>query len=105
NTFFDGPDANGDWVGLDLGSSLKTNLVKIGYYPRIDSAINSNFSGRMVGGIFQGANSPDFSDAVNLFTITSAPAQGVMTLQTITNTTAFRYVRYLSGTNGFCDVA
>ena len=105
NTFFDGPDANDDWVGLDLGSSLKTNIVQVGYCPRINNATNSNFSGRMVGGIFQGANLPDFSDAVNLFTVTNAPSQGAFTLQPITNTTAFRYVRYLSGPNGFCDVA
>src|SRR5258708_8504734 len=59
----------------------------------------------MLGGVFQGANLPDFSDAVNMFTITNAPAQGVMTLQLITNTTAFRYVRYLSGVNGFCNAA
>jgi len=103
-TFFDGPDANGDWVGLDLGSSMKTNIVEIGYCPRMDIA-GSNFSGRMLGGIFQGANAADFSDAVNLFTITNPPPQGAMTLQTITNPMAFRYVRYVSGTNGFCNVA
>jgi autotransporter-associated beta strand protein len=104
NTFFDGPDANGDWVGLDFGSSLKTSIVMIGYCPRPDNG-GSNFSGRMLGGIFQGANAADFSDAVKLFTITNSPPQGVITLQSVTNTTAFRFVRYVSGTNGFGNVA
>jgi len=104
STFFDGPDANGDWVGLDLGSSVKTNIAQVGYFPRPDST-NSDFSSRMLGGVFQGANSPDFSDAMNLFTITNAPPQGVFTLQPIINTNTFRYVRYVSGTNGYCDVA
>ena len=104
NTFFDGPDASGDWVGLDLGSSLKATLVSVGYCPRPDSG-SPSFSSRMVGGIFQGANQPDFSDAVNLFTINNAPPQATITLQTISNPTIFRYVRYVSGPGGFCDVA
>jgi autotransporter-associated beta strand protein len=101
-TFFDGPDASGDWVGLDFGSGVKTNIAQVGYYPRSDS---TNFASRMLGGIFQGANSPDFSDAVNLFTITNAPPTGAYTQQPIANTNTFRYVRYLSGPNGYCDVA
>jgi autotransporter-associated beta strand protein len=104
NTFFDGPDASGDWVGLDLGSSLKATIVSVGYCPRPDSG-SPSFSSRMVGGVFQGANQPDFSDAVNLFTINSAPPQATITLQTISNPTTFRYVRYVSGPAGFCDVA
>jgi autotransporter-associated beta strand protein len=104
NTFFDGPDAGGDWVGLDLGSSSKAAIVSVGYCPRPDSG-GSSFSSRMVGGVFQGANQPDFSDAVNLFTVTSAPPQAAVTLQTINNPATFRYVRYVSGPGGFCDVA
>ena len=102
STFFDGPDASGDWVGLDFGSGAKTNISQVGYYPRNDTP---NYAGRMVGGVFQGANSPDFSDAVNLCTITNAPPPGAYTLQAVANTNTFRYVRYVSGANGFCDVA
>ena len=102
STFFDGPDASGDWVGLDFGSGAKTNISQVGYYPRSDTP---NYAGRMVGGVFQGANSPDFSDAVNLCTITNAPPPGAYTLQAVANTNTFRYVRYVSGANGFCDVA
>jgi autotransporter-associated beta strand protein len=60
----------------------------------------------MVGGQFQGANVADFSvGAVTLFTISTVPVEGVMTTQAITNTMAFRYLRYISPTNGFCNVA
>ena len=104
NTFFDAPDASGDWVGLDLGYSLRASIVGVGYCPRPETG-GSNFSARMIGAIFQGANLPDFSDAVNLFTVTSASPSGVFTLQAVTNATTFRYVRYLSATNGFCNVA
>ncbi len=98
-TFFDGPDATGDWVGLDFGASVSNVITLINYCPRPGS------ESRMVGGIFQGANQANFSDAVKLFTVTSQPATGVFTSASITNTSVFRYVRYLSATNGFCNVA
>jgi fibronectin type 3 domain-containing protein len=98
-TFFDGPDATGDWVGLDFGASVSNVITLINYCPRQGS------ESRMVGGIFQGANEANFSDAVTLFTVASQPASGVFTPASITNTLAFRYVRYLSATNGFCNVA
>ncbi|TYQ17018.1 UNVERIFIED_CONTAM: dockerin type I repeat protein [Acetivibrio alkalicellulosi] len=96
NTFFDGPASNGCWVGLDFGIGVSNVIMQINYSPR------SNYQHRMVGGIFQGANRADFSDAVTLFTITTQPANGVLTTVDVTNTNAFRYVRYLSpnGSNG-----
>jgi hypothetical protein len=59
----------------------------------------------MVGGVLQGANDPDFTNATTLFTITAAPAYNVLTPQTVSVTTAFRYVRYLSPNNGYGNVA
>jgi hypothetical protein len=99
NTYFDGPTAAGDWVGLDLTAGLKKMVTSIRYCPR------SGQAARMVGGIFQGANLPDFSDATNLLTITSAPAANILTTRIISNTNGFSYVRYLSPTNGWGDVA
>ena len=99
NTFFDGPDANGDWVGLDFGASVSNAITLINYCPR------ASFASRMVGGIFQGANQPNFSGAVTLYTVTAQPATGVFTSVSITNASAFRYVRYLSPNGGYCNVA
>src|SRR6185312_11470245 len=65
----------------------------------------SGFESRMVGGVFQGANQANFSDAVTLFTVSTQPTAGAFTSVTITNATAFRYVRYLAPNSGFGNVA
>jgi hypothetical protein len=98
-TFFDAPDGNGAWVGLDFGAGVSNVITRINYCPR------SGSESRMVGGIFQGANQADFSDAVTLFIITTQPATGVFTSATINNASAFRYVRYLSPNGGYGNVA
>jgi uncharacterized repeat protein (TIGR03806 family) len=98
-TFFDAPTANGDWVGLDLGANVSKVISQVRYCPR------SGQTGRMVGGKFQGANAADFSDALDLFTLTAAPVENTLTAQPTSLTNAFRYVRYLSPNNGFGNVA
>jgi alpha-L-fucosidase 2 len=102
NTFFDGPNSsngNGCWVGLDFGAGVSNIVAQINYCPR------SGFESRMVGGLFQGANRLDFSDAVTLSTVGAQPATGVFTQGFSTNTSAFRYVRYLSPNGGWGNVA
>ncbi|TAG09590.1 MAG: hypothetical protein EAZ42_06495 [Verrucomicrobia bacterium] len=97
STFFDGPSANGIWVGLDLGTA--NQIVQVRYFPRQD------WAGRMVGGVFQGSNTADFSSGVTtLHTISATPSMSFTTV-TITNGTAFRYVRYLSPNDGYGNVA
>jgi beta-galactosidase len=96
-TFFDAPTGNGDWVGLDLGTAKTVSNLR--FFPRI------GYASRMNGGIFQGANIADFSTAVNLLTLTNTPTDSVFTAQVVTNTTAFRYVRYLSPNGGYGNVA
>lgn len=102
DTFFDAPPStggNGCWVGLDFGTGASYIVRQINYCPR------SGFASRMVGGLFQGANQADFSDAVTLFTIASQPTEDILTLQPIANTSTFRYVRYLSPNGGWGNVA
>ncbi|HLP76568.1 MAG TPA: carbohydrate-binding protein, partial [Candidatus Paceibacterota bacterium] len=99
NTFFDAPIGNGAWVGLDFGSGVANVITRISYCPRAGS------ESRMVGGIFQGANQANFSDAVALNTVTTAPAAGVFTSVNIGNLSGFRYVRFLSPNDGFGNVA
>jgi endo-1,4-beta-xylanase len=98
-TFFDAPTGNGDWVGLDFGVGVSNVIAQINYTPR------SGFESRMTNGIFQGANRADFSDTVTLCIVTAQPATGVFTSVSVTNTTAFRYVLYLSPNGGFGNVA
>ena len=100
NTFYDAANGTGDWAGLDLGSGAAAIVLQIRYCPR------AGFAGRMVGGQFQGANVADFSSGVvTLFTVSSAPPDGVMTTQAVTNAASFRYLRYLGPANGWCNVA
>src|ERR1035441_1525149 len=90
NTFYDAVNGTGDWAGLDLGSGAAATVMQIGYCPR------AGFASRMVGGQFQGANVAGFSSGVvTLFTISSTPPDGVMTVQSVTNAASFRYLRYL----------
>ncbi len=98
DNFFDGPDASGDWAGLDLGAGVGGVVTNVGYCPR------SGFASRMLGGVFQGANDPGFTNPVTLLTISAAPADGVLTSTPVNNSTAFRYLRYLGPANGQCDV-
>ncbi len=97
--FFDGPDSV-SWVGLDLGAGASAALSEVKYAPR------RTFGTRMVGGKFQGSTTADFSSGVtDLFTISAVPSDGAMTAQPISDPTAFRYVRYVSPTGGFGNVA
>jgi hypothetical protein len=97
STFFDGPTANGDYVGYDLGSAR--TIGSISFAPR------SGFTSRMVGGVFQGSNSASFSSPTTLFTITLVPNAGQLTTVTPTTTAAFRYVRYVSPAGGYGNIA
>jgi glucose/arabinose dehydrogenase len=98
NTFFDGADASGDWVGLNLGTPAQ--IMQVQYSPRAE------FANRMVGGTFQASSSVNFmSGVVNLFTITAAPAYGVMTVQPVTIAGAYQYVRYIGPANSYCNLA
>jgi hypothetical protein len=84
---------------LDFGAGVSNVITRIDYCPR------SGFEGRMVGGVFQGANLANFSGAVTFGTVATQPAAGVFTPVSVTNTGAFRYVRYLSPNGGYGNVA
>jgi Ricin-type beta-trefoil lectin domain-like/F5/8 type C domain len=92
NTYFDSPypmwyQSQFNWVGLDLGSPHTITSIK--YAP-----ISGDRGWMMIGGLIQGANRPDFSDAVDLATITKAPAEGELTPRPVHESKSFRYVRY-----------
>ena len=97
NTFFASYDRSYTWVGLDLGE--KHVITKIAYAPRNGSAA------RMQLGVFEGANSPDFTDAVPIYMIKDAPQEGKLTTKYPRVTKGFRYVRYVGPNNVRCNVA
>ena len=97
--FFDAPTSVA-WAGLDLGEGVSAVITGVKYCPR------DGQSNRMVGGKFQGSDTADFSSGVvDLFTIASAPSGGVLTTQSVSNGTSFRYVRYLCPANAWGNAA
>jgi hypothetical protein len=59
---------------------------------------------RMRDGVFEGANQKDFSDAQTLHTIVKRPERCFNVVK-LKRKTLFRYVRYVSPPEGFCNVA
>ncbi len=80
--------ATGGWVGLDL---LRPYVItRIGVSPSASP---------MQYGLVEGANNPDFSDALPLWMFEQDPVSGDMAYFPVSVTRAFRYVRY-QGPNG-----
>ena len=57
----------------------------------------------MINGCFQGADAADFSDAVDLLTLTKMPDQGLNARQ-INPGRTFKYLRYLSPPDQYCRI-
>ena len=87
------------WVGLDLGEPHV--ITQITYTP----TSGSQGADRMLLGIFEGANSPDFMDAIPLYLISTTPSNGTQTFADINVSRGFRYVRYVGSTGSYCNVA
>lgn len=87
------------WVGLDLGTPHI--ITKVGFCPRKAS----NGASRTVLGLFEGANDPDFMDAVPLYLIGDTPESGVITYADVDVSRGFRYVRYCGPSSSRCNIA
>ncbi|MDO5570905.1 MAG: CotH kinase family protein [Bacteroidales bacterium] len=98
DTYYASMDRSNTWVGLDLGKEFIIN--KIGYAPR------NGYSSRLPLGVFEGANNPDFGDALPLLIIkeTNIPEREI-TYQEINCNKPFRYVRYIGPNNVRCNIA
>lgn len=96
-TYFAACERTGGWVGLDLGTAHV--ISQIAYCPRPTQP------GRLLLGLFEGANSPDFGDAMPLFMIKDQPEQGQLTTTPISHSKGFRYVRYIGPDNVKCNIA
>jgi hypothetical protein len=96
-TFFDAPAGTSvPWLGLDLGSPATVTAIK--FVPR------QGLPERCRNGRFEGANKPDFSDAVTLAEITAKPKDGENTIK-LKQAGKFRYLRFRSDKNGNGNIA
>ena len=97
DTYFASYDRSGTWVGYDLGK--KHVITKIGYSPRITQP------GRVELAMIEGANMPDFSDAIPIHMIKSPAPERQMTYEETNCSRGFRYVRYVSPNDVRCNLA
>ena len=98
-TYYSASSSAFQWVGLDLGEPHV--ITRILYTP----APGSQGADRMLLSLFEGANSPDFMDAVPLYLISTKPSIGTETTAEINVSRGFRYVRYVGGTGSYGNVA
>ena len=96
-TFFASYDRSQTWVGLDLGE--KHVITKVGWSPRIDH------QSRVELALIEGANKPDFSDALPLYIVKEAGENRKMHYGEVDCTRGFRYVRYVSPNDVRCNLA
>ena len=98
-TFFASWDRNYTWAGLDLGSPHV--ITKVGWSPR-DGSVGED---RVVLGVFEGANSPDFMDALPLYLIDEKGKIGQISYADVNCSRGFRYVRYVGPADSRCNIA
>ena len=104
NTYFkayiagDEWDYNRTWVGLDLGEPHV--ITRIGFASRKMRSYKLQLA------VVEGANEPDFSDAMPIYMIRDdkTPSRH-MTYADINVSRGFRYVRFMSGPSAACNFA
>lgn len=99
NTFFASYERSYTWTGLDLGSPHI--ITKVGWSPRNDGL----GEGRVVLGVFEGANREDFMDALPLYIITERGTIGKISYADVNCSAGFRYVRYIGPSDARCNIA
>ena len=99
DTFFASYDRSYTWAGLDLGQPYV--ITRVGWSPRNDGLGPD----RVVLGVFEGANSPDFMDALPLYIIDERGTIGQMSYADVVCSRGFRYVRYVVPSNARCNIA
>ncbi len=99
-TFFASWDRSYTWVGLDLGEPCI--ISKVGWAPRNAPGFGDV---RVKLAVFEGANEPDFKDAVPLYIIRETATIGEMAYADINCSKGFRYVRYVGPSDARCNIA
>ncbi len=99
NTFFASYERYYTWCGLDLGTPHI--ITRVGWSPRNDGVGEQ----RVQLAIFEGANNPDFSDAIPLYIIPQRGTIGQMSYADVHVSRGVRYVRYVGPNNARCNIA
>ena len=97
-TYFAAYDRSYAWVGLDLGEPHI--ITRIGWAP----ARRNRGDERILLAVFEGANSPDFMDAIPIYIIKNKGTLGKMDYADIVCSKGFRYVRYVGPSDQRCNI-
>jgi len=95
-TFYD-PSVAAAYTGIDVGAGSTATVTAIRFWAR------AGWSARMIGGEFEGSNTPT-SGYVALATVVTASDTGWTTL-TVNGAAAYRYLRYRAAPGSWCNVA
>ena len=98
-TYFASWERSYTWAGLDLGEPYV--ITRVGWSPRNDSQGEK----RVQLGVFEGANSPDFMDALPLYVISERGTIGTISYTDVNCSKGFRYVRYIGPSDARCNIA
>ena len=99
NTYYASYNRSNTWVGLDLGERYV--VTKVGWSPRNDGQGEK----RVQLAVFEGANRPDFMDAMPLYVNDKKGTIGKMDYADVDCSLGFRYVRYIGPNDARCNVA
>ena len=99
STFFASNERSKTWAGLDLGE--RHVITRVGWSPRNGSVGPK----RVILGLFEGANDPDFMDGVPLYLIDQEGTIGTMSYADVNVSRGFRYVRYIGPADARCNIA
>ena len=97
-TYFAAYERSYAWVGLDVGEPHV--ITRIGWAPPNRSRAGE----RMLLGVMEGANSPDFMDALPLHIITDLGTAKKMSYVDVACSKGFRYVRYVGPSDMRCKI-
>ena len=96
DTYFASKSEKG-WVGYDLGEPCVITKIRYMRTSRKDT--------NMKGGMIEGANSADFSDAIPLYWITDQPEMGAWNEVEVNISLGVRYVRYMGPLGDYSRIA
>lgn len=99
DTYFASHLASKGWVGIDFGKAYQ--ISRIGWAP----AHEQNGPAKTILGIFEVANTADFSDALPVQVIKTQPQTGRLNYITLKTNGSYRYIRYIGPENSRCLIS
>ncbi len=91
-------------LGIRIFSKDGENTQEVTLFSKFNPGNDLLFLKRMANGVFEGSNTPDFSQRDTLYHIKNCPGRLLIKVN-VTNEKKYRYVRYYGPSNGFCNIA